>query len=518
MVQSPCHAAADMIDHHQPMSLAPLPPSSLVPLDFAALEQVVRDAEPGALLLPMWLLRKYIEADRETGAAPLSLPHGQIHVIRRERLLEVAWREDLPPGPELPSASTLILLCRPESDWLEETPASQVLRHYWRLLFHGRLDLEMQRRLGIGHAAGEGSSVPNIRGHIQQLGSLEFNEARFVLQQENQLLPGADDAQAWAEFAATYLEWRHFSPKLLGSFFPSLEKREDVEAILARDVDAADLLERTHLAGAADAEPAAATMPAALPEVESSDAQTSETIPEGAADRARAAGNVVRAAILHMRGFASRRQAGGYARALRDLEELVRRLGAALELEEGSYAAWLDALSPLLPRAARIWWNPEGRLLYDLQKLCLDHEREIYSVGVVEWLVDRCRRPLVRAQPFQRLVQACKHLRMAISHLAAVHVGTGGQNVLAQLLHAALGVAERRLRQRLRQPLIESLEAGGLQPHNAVEQVAQEKLIEELLDILVERGFLSFSMLRDAISRNQLKFYDLSGPASTENP
>ena len=52
----------------------------------------------------------------------------------------------------------------------------------------------------------------------------------------------------------------------------------------------------------------------------------------------------------------------------------------------------------------------------------------------------------------------------------------------------------------------------GLQPSNPPEHTAFARMIEEMLDRIVELGFLTFSDLRDTISRNQLKLPDLSDP------
>ncbi len=53
----------------------------------------------------------------------------------------------------------------------------------------------------------------------------------------------------------------------------------------------------------------------------------------------------------------------------------------------------------------------------------------------------------------------------------------------------------------------------GLRPQNVPEEIGRAKLIEELLDRVVDYGHLNMGNLRDAISRNQLKLPDLSGPA-----
>ena len=41
----------------------------------------------------------------------------------------------------------------------------------------------------------------------------------------------------------------------------------------------------------------------------------------------------------------------------------------------------------------------------------------------------------------------------------------------------------------------------GLQPENVPERVAREKMIEELIDRILERSYVSMGDLRDALSR-----------------
>jgi hypothetical protein len=60
--------------------------------------------------------------------------------------------------------------------------------------------------------------------------------------------------------------------------------------------------------------------------------------------------------------------------------------------------------------------------------------------------------------------------------------------------------------------LASALEVVGLTPGNVAEDVGRAKLIEELLDRVVEDGHFSIGNLRDAVSRNQMKLPDLAGP------
>ncbi len=51
----------------------------------------------------------------------------------------------------------------------------------------------------------------------------------------------------------------------------------------------------------------------------------------------------------------------------------------------------------------------------------------------------------------------------------------------------------------------------GLQPESVPERVAREKMIEELIDRILERSYVSMGDLRDALSKNDLKLPDVAG-------
>ena len=69
---------------------------------------------------------------------------------------------------------------------------------------------------------------------------------------------------------------------------------------------------------------------------------------------------------------------------------------------------------------------------------------------------------------------------------------------------------ESRSRNRLRNIIQEVLTSVGLVPHNIPEQVAWRKVVEELLDKVVERSYFSMSELRDTLSKNDLKLPDVT--------
>src|SRR5262249_7749848 len=142
--------------------------------------------------------------------------------------------------------------------------------------------------------------------------------------------------------------------------------------------------------------------------------------------------------------------AGDLGRGAKELNRLADRLVAALRLDEAEAAAWRSALPPLLAHAAHGIWPAEARMLYDLQIVCVDCERPLFSPDLVEWAYSHFRRPLVRPLPDQPLVLAVKHLRRAADRLPAVRIGTAERHTLAGLLRTALHGAELRLRERFR--------------------------------------------------------------------
>ena len=488
--------------------------SAVVPINLSELGRLIQAVEPGAILVPERLLRRAIKFDRKLTMIGLRVPHRTNFVIGRETLLGLADRDEIGIAPERELPETVILLAPPEEEELATTPREEILVQVWRQLFHARVHLAI-----AGRIAEHRLTRALVRARIQEIGRPEFDEIRTVLRQENYLLPPRDELTVYEEFAAFYLELRFFARPLLARTFPALEDGDKIDRILAEDVDAAGLFAATRLAGAPDPEfvqeepdqeeEAAADgfMPAAgLPAAPGTNAAILSS-----ADRAGAAGNVVRAAIL-------RTQAAGVAAlesnvaAQAELDQLIQRLQAALAWDEKHAEAWRQALPALLGPAARGIWPAEARLLYDLQKVCVDHERPVYSLEIGEWAYAFFRQPVIRPLPNQSLVLAVKHLRRAVDRLPAIKVASAERHALSALLHKALHHAEDRLRERFRPILAEALHAVGLRPQNLPEKVSQDKLIEELLDHAAERGYLTMGDLRDALSRNQLKLPDLAGP------
>src|SRR5256885_1269179 len=121
-------------------------PANTGDLTPASLEAALRAVEPGVVLVPRWVLQNVIAADRGMGGSAFTVPHRKSHLITPSRLLEIAGEDELALPEELPNQPRLVLLPSPH-ERLAGRPADEVLRHYWRLLFHARIDAEMQTKL-----------------------------------------------------------------------------------------------------------------------------------------------------------------------------------------------------------------------------------------------------------------------------------------------------------------------------------------------------------------------------------
>src|SRR5262249_36806506 len=222
-----------------------------------------------------------------------------------------------------------------------------------------------------------------------------------------------------------------------------------------------------------------------------------------------------RAAILRRKAVAKAppTQAGPLmASARQGIELLSMRLERALRFPERERPDWARCLLALLEPASLGLWNAEARLLYDLQKICVDNEREISAVDLVEFFVTWFRRPIKRLLPDQPLVLTVKNLREALAKLTKARIGDEERLRLRDMLQESLARAELELRDRLHPRLVKALDSVGLVPRNAAERLSRDRLVEELLALVVRRCFLTMGALRDAIARSRLKLPDLINP------
>ena len=475
-------------------------------LTAAELQRFLSQVDSAVLLVSPRILRRVIKRDRGLTGLGLQVPHRKSYLIDQERLWALADADELgiDPGRELPHR--LILLPLPHRQRLARDGRAATLLRFWRLLFHIRIHAALHCRAG-----------DELLSRICRIGRTEFDEATAVLSQERFLLPPGDTATIYEEFAAVYLELRYFAPPLLSVYFPACLDREKVEAVWAEDVDAEALFLATCPEGGASGEPAAnpagigSPYPAANPSG-SPDAPRAYRRLLHRADKASARGNLVRAAIFRTRAVAlapSGQVGPNRAAAFREMEQFGHRLQKALGYPDEVSDDWRRALFALMEPASRGIWPNESRMLYDLQKVCTDRERPVYAVDLIEWLITWGRRPMKRLLPFHDSVRAVKHLRSALHRLTAVRIEEPIRRRLLELLLDSTHRGEHHLRERLYPVLRDALDKVGLRPRNIAEEVARDKVIEELIDRVVEHGFINIGDLRDILARNRLKLPDL---------
>ena len=387
-------------------------------------------------------------------------------------------RAELGIESSVPLLERIILLAAPDPGRLRRSAASRDPPRYLAgaLACAGPPDFgDPDRRRAVGDG-GPPRSGPATRARFPR-------RRGPVLYQEDYLLPPKDDLAIYVEFAATYLELREFAPGLIPSYFPAIDDRRAVDAILAEDLDAPALMAATRLPGAC--RPSAGDCPSDdddEAEVPATDlAREPSLMPSGAdyrrllakADESFRRNNLVRAAMLRI---SAARLAGpsqaGQARSLarKAIDKLAGRLRAALGAGDDERFAWSQTLIELVAPASRGFWTPEARLLYDLQKVCLDHEKPYYAVDLVEWIMAFGKRPLRRLLPDHSEVLIVLHLRGAARHLAGARLPDQARGRLVRLFKEAVHRAEVRLRDRFRPVIASTLAETGFAARDVPER------------------------------------------------
>lgn len=518
----------------------------------AEARRALASIDPTAYLVLPRVLRRVMKQEWELPTLAVHVPHRKSWIIARNNLIKhVDWDElGLEPNSELPEKA--ILLARPDDKHLESMSLAELKLAVWRLLYHARIHRELDKLVEAGRL-----KPAAIRHRIDQLGQVEADEVFAVLKREGFLRSEPNQTDVYIEFAAVFSELKRFQPHCLATYFPAFSDLDRIEELLCQDVDVIGLFEQTRLEGSLEPQPSTAhlttfeelheisgwhrdgpsvksTGTVILPEADAFEwPRLTETAIAGLvrtgkpnlrayaklirrADKAFMRGNAVAAALLQMRAaqFASAELLDDAVNgALTDIQRLVQRLRAALSFDESATKNWYESLVGLLMHALQGFWNADKKLLYDLQKVCVDHEREIYTVDLIGWAMSFGQRPVKRPLPNQREVLMSKHLRSATRRLVAARLTGDERDRLSALLHAADQSAERQMRARIRPLTKQALTDVNFVPRNVPEDVSFRKLVEELLDGVVVRGFITMGDLRDAISRSNLKLEDLNGPA-----
>lgn len=480
------------------------------------LRSALSAADRSAYLVESRLIRRVIRERFGVANVVVALPHTQSQVVSAEEVRRFAHPDELGLSSFESLDEQCLLICEPENGELDHWPLRELKQLVWRRLFHAKLDREFGRSTSLG-------SPEILRRNISELGQVEFDEAHYVLRSEFRLMSPNSRVEVWRELAAIYFEFRYFEPDLLPIWFPSLSQSAAIPKILSNDLDIERIFRESRLEDA--------PLPELISHVDSDEDRLVTTrrnwsLAIGVAqsdrgylrqlrkrDRANERGNTVYAIACAIRASQRANTEGkrlaAEKKARDDVRRLVSRLRNAIDFSKQDKDEWQTAIWELAKNSVHGFWNAEKRLLYDLQKVCLAHERLTFKVDLVKWIVSRGKRPLRRPLKSLREVAMAKHLARAASRLTHVRLSGNDRNHLTGLIEHAAHLSETQMRERMRPVLAQTLLAVDLVPKSVPERVASEKLIEEALDCIAERGYLTMGYLRDAISRNDLKLPDI---------
>ena len=482
------------------------------------LRRALSKADASAYLVESRVIRRVIREQFGFAKLSASIPHTESQVVAAVDVRHLTHPDELGLTTFSNLPDRCLLISQPEEGELEHWPLQELLQQVWRRLFHAEVDRELMLKCQLKFTRAD------VQERIAEIGQVEFDEAHFVMRSEHRLIDPDSRIEAWREFFALYSELQRFEPDLLAVWFPSLAGQPNLKKALTRDINADELYARTKLYGATDPDltPHVARDEAALVSTRRNWTMGTGITQSDRAyvrllrrrDRNNERGNtvaaIVNAIMASQRATSSDKRNAATEKARTDIQFLTERLRRAIDFREEETDNWHSSLWELATNSVHGFWNSEKRLLYDLQKVCLDHERVTYKVDLVKWIVSRGQRPLRRPLTNLREVTMAKHLASAASRLVYVRLSGIERERLTELLHDAARLAEEQMRTRMRPALSQTLLDVELKPTSVPEQVAFDKLVEDSLDCIASRGYLTMGYLRDAISKNDLKLPDLS--------
>jgi len=480
------------------------------------LRQALSSADRSAYLVEARLIRRIIRERYGFANLSVALPHTESQLVSAADVRSLAHPDELGLDSFDSLPDECILICEPVNGELEHWPMPELKLQVWRRLFHAKVDQGFRDLRGT-------DDLGPLRANIDAIGQVEFDEAHYVLRTELRLMTPKSRNEAWRELAAHYLELHFFEPDLLPIWFPSLPYSESLHRVFSHGLDMDLLYQSTRLNGAPTPELVSHT---ARDEDRLLTTRRNWSLGIGVSqsdrgylrqlrvrDRAGERGNTVYAITCAIRAAqratTDGKRVSAEIKAREDVSRLVTRLRDAIAFEEQNTDKWQAALWELAKNSVHGFWNTEKRLLYDLQKVCLDHERLTYKIDLVKWVVSRGKRPIRRPLKNLREVAMAKHLASAAARLTHVRLSGDDRERLTELIQLAAKLSESQMRERMRPVLRRAFVEVNLLPKSVPEQVALDKVIEESLDCIAERGYLTMGYLRDVISRNDLKLPDL---------
>ncbi|MCB9637474.1 MAG: hypothetical protein H6727_01040 [Myxococcales bacterium] len=157
-----------------------------------------------------------------------------------------------------------------------------------------------------------------------------------------------------------------------------------------------------------------------------------------------------------------------------------------------------------VPLSARL-----GRLaaasLKSLQRGYLDQERLFFVTRLMRWLLNKGQVSLQIPLEHYGLIRAMHYLQVSLRRLESLPLPEDQLEHWLEPVREANQQIEQLVRDTFGPRLLEAMNEVGLVPTDLREEVAQARIRDDIMDLVVRRGQFSFSDLRDVISRNELR-------------
>lgn len=190
-------------------------------------------------------------------------------------------------------------------------------------------------------------------------------------------------------------------------------------------------------------------------------------------------------------------------------DTLAQRLTAHWTLTPGM-ARELKALLQCLAAAIFTRERLALSLFKDLERVWIESHATYYQLNLLSWLHARGQLPVRQLLPFQADLKALRALDTAQNRLERLGWPVEEVERFSRPLSALSGRITEHLERQLKPHLKNALETAGFTPRTHREEVAFNKLLRELLDVIERRRHLKFTDMRDIVARNLLRLPDLT--------
>lgn len=472
--------------------------------------EIREDSIADVVVIPARSLGHLIKRHRHLSS---SAPHDQCYALRAGQLPTLLEAEGLGYKPRDPDGWAIVL-ADPATREVRHLGA-EVRRREQRLAFHAAVHVAFELLVADGRL-----DEATLRARVRDLGRAEFEEIRRSLERDERLFRPEDDREVYIEFAATYLELSAFAPELVPSAFPGLTRLDRVDALLAADVDVSQLAAACDVLDApvSERKPESSVTsgaPNAAPAELSLFGKLWQQREISAARHAATAGRHAKCAVLAARLTRSPdARLAGEAEAL--LTASVEQLGAALAVQgvdtgPGSLSSWAQTFRLLALRAGSargLVASPEAKLLHLLERAARLQARPGYLIRVTFRRRPGGKRLLVRRGDILRLVQVARLLNAVADRAESLRLPPASGSVVLPTLRKASERTEQHAMRAIRVKLVAALQRSGMRAEAGLERMARDRLVDEIVERILARGFVSLPQLRDAVSRNDLKLPD----------